>query len=323
MTSADGIVKDISTTAGEVVASAPKAAVNAAGTAMDSALRAPGALMELTQFALAEGEDNEFGGSINKVQGAMNTSRVGAEGLIDATDITVTAKHAGNLMQKSALASASSLVERETLKLVIEENHRRFTGCLMLPLTLLFFIFYAGAASMHEDITQTHLMESPIRDKLTLMPGGAANTGDVIPGIVSVSDVWQFMQNTYIPLFFTDTSVNGVPLPVDKRGRAFMYNNLIGAAEIHTQRSAKKACEDEIADHMTCYDQKKINRSDFGRSWDEMPAGSEAYYLSGTNPIIKCTEEGFRIFPGDVGACPGTDSLVRGGPNATMQRRRP
>jgi hypothetical protein len=97
---------------------------------------------------------------------------------------------------------------------------------------------------------------------------------------------------------------------------------LIGAAEIHTQRSAKKACEDEIADHMTCYDQKKINRSDFGRSWDEMPAGSEAYYLSGTNPIIKCTEEGFRIFPGDVGACPGTDSLVRGGPNATMQRRR-
>jgi hypothetical protein len=325
-----GAVTDAAKTA---AAGAVGAAVAAPGAAIGAAIRAPGALADLASFALDEGANS--GKGLNVVEGAMNTfggsiDPSGSE-VIDPSDITITAKKAQMLMTKSALAAATTLVERETLKTVIEENHRRFTGCLMLPVTLLFFVFYAGAASMHEDITQTHLMESPIRDKF-IVPAGDGNTPDILPGIVKVEDVWQFMLNTYVPTFFSDKTEIGIPLPLSKRGRSFMYNQMVGAAEISTQRSPAAKCTEEDVDHMMCYDQKETSRVPFGRSWANMPLPAGTAISGNASPladqvlslylakgIVKCSNEGFEIFaPAKVGACPGTGTLVMGGNASTI-----
>lgn len=304
------------------------AVMQAPGAALTALAEAPANLVNIAKYAIEEGAANADNANSSQPRDSYDHAFSSARSetpWIDATDITMTAKKAGVLMQKSALASSDTLVERETLKKVIEDNHRRFTGCLMLPVTLLFFIFYAGAARMHEDITMTHLMESPVKDLFApVLEEDESPTNDVLQGIVTVDDLWHFMQTVFVPNMFKDTDATGIALPEKKRGRFFMYNNLVGAVIIEQQRSVVKACEEDTASHMMCYDQMEKSRAPFGRDWVNMPSvnGMSAYdyYRNPTNPIIKCDDEGFVAYGNDVGVCAGTDTQKYGGRRLELLR---
>mmetsp|Transcript_91430 Transcript_91430/g.167795 ORF Transcript_91430/g.167795 Transcript_91430/m.167795 type:complete len:935 (+) Transcript_91430:104-2908(+) len=276
--------------------------------------------------------------SVNQVDG-LNTFRASMEersatnvrasyvklnqGAFDLQDIGLLAKKAKDLMQKSALASSTHIVERETVKSVIEENSQRFAGCLMLPITILFFIFYAGAAVLHEDIAYTHLIESPFRDTFAPMldeeggesPDDYADVGTpILQGVLTVENFWAFMSGTFVPTMFSDVDENGRALPPSKYGRAFMYNQLLGAVVLEQQRSIVKVCEDELAEHMDCYPSKELSNANFGRPWDKAQfdvdaggytswmgypnsAGQYDHYRTGNDPIIACDDEGFSTTP--------------------------
>lgn len=188
------------------------------------------------------------------------------------THITMAAKKATALLQKAVLANSSTLVERETLKSVIEENKQRFRGCLTLPLTLLFFFFYAGAATLHEDITVVNLVESPLRDKLT----------PTLDTVQSIPQVYDWINNEFIPLFFKQVDSYGDPLAnPDDWSRIFEFNHLAGDVILELQRSVTEPCSDEYASHMVCYPSGKLTDEWQNiRPWDDPtwlpPADSNA-----------------------------------------------
>lgn len=253
---------------------------------------------------------------INAVMGAMNSFRIEEEedNYVPAApeakaeiehrqkdskvNIGLTAKKAQVLLQKEAYARIPTVVERDMLKLVIEEGQSRFAGCLMLPVTILFFLFYAGAASLHEDIAQTHLMQSPFRDTITppLDPGEDPDAS-MLAGVTTVADFWTFLDATYVPTFFNHRNSYGDLLPELDRNRMFTYNNLVGAVVFEQQRSKAEPCDHELAEHITCFPQGKLSAEPFGRNYSQMPnvAGQTAfdYYRTGADPIIKCDNEGF------------------------------
>eukprot|EP00444_Apocalathium_aciculiferum_P061479 CAMPEP_0183592466 /NCGR_PEP_ID=MMETSP0371-20130417/168051_1 /TAXON_ID=268820 /ORGANISM="Peridinium aciculiferum, Strain PAER-2" /LENGTH=82 /DNA_ID=CAMNT_0025803997 /DNA_START=42 /DNA_END=286 /DNA_ORIENTATION=+ len=54
-------------------------------------------------------------------------------------DIANHEKRARSVLRQAALANSDKLIDREILKEVIIESQQRWTGCLMLPVTILFF----------------------------------------------------------------------------------------------------------------------------------------------------------------------------------------
>merc|ERR1712032_1162685 len=122
-------------------------------------------------------------------------------------------------------------------------------------------------------------------------------------GVSTRDDIWYFLRNTVVPLFFQNTNNYGDTLPTDKWGRVFNYNHVVGSVVLETQRSVRKECDQDYSEHMECFPQGELSGEKYGRDLDELPAPfDKKYYLDGSNPIIKCKEEGFVVFDGEE--CP-------------------
>jgi hypothetical protein len=238
-------------------------------------------------------------------------------------DTAGTVRKAKDVLRKSALANTDSIIERKIIKETLVESKRRWANCMMLPIMWFFFIFYALAASMLEDPQQRHLVESPIRTALMpMLEEFEQPDATMLQGITSLPEVWQFLDQTYMPLFFEQKDGLGHPLPREKWGTMFQYNQVLGVVKLEQQRSKEISCADIKAgtsslfgmmggdeapktSHLKCNPVGLVSTEDFGLPWDKVDnVGSltaKEYYLQanrtgpGEEPILECEDEGFTI----------------------------
>lgn len=180
------------------------------------------------------------------------------------------------MIQEAAMANSASLVDRGLLEEIVQDNKARFAGCITMPLTFIFFALYIAAATLHQDITNVHLLESPLRDHLV----------PPLQDVLTVQDVWKYLNETFVDTFFTQTDMYGKPAPRKDWSRVFVYNQLKGAVALEQERSIARPCDDELSKHMVCYPQKIFSDEPFGRNISSLTVNMSA---------IKDVNEGFVV----------------------------
>lgn len=204
---------------------------------------------------------------------------------VEERDLSLATRKAAFLIHKASIANCTTHYEHDALIEVIEENQQRFIGCLMLPVTLLFFTFYAVAAYLHEDITTVHLLESPVRTRLEPW----------LHDVNTSEDFWSFIYEIFLPLIFQQTDDYDGALLRSDWGRISRYNQLQGVVIFKQLRSISETCE--YADHLQCYPMAKLSSEHFGASWQELSPDVYQKYRGGADPIVKCDDEGFMSGP--------------------------
>jgi len=214
-------------------------------------------------------------------------------------DIANHEKRARSVLRQAALANSDKLIDREILKEVIIESQQRWTGCLMLPVTILFFTFYAVSASLHEDVAANHLLEAPVRD--TLAPP-LDKDEEPLPGTLqfvnTIPEAYDFIQGVFLPLFLSQQDEFGKPLEMKDLGTIFQYNQIKGLIVMEQQRSKKEKCKEKVASNLWCYPQADLTNEPHGRAFETMVGGSEAFYTTAVAPdvpILNCANEGFTV----------------------------
>lgn len=229
------------------------------------------------------------------------------------TDISMPVRKAHELLRKMAICTSTRMLEREVLKEVVEENRRRFFGCLMLPITLLFFVFFAISSVLHEDVGQKHMLLYPVLSALN-DPNSPA-----LDAVTTISDVWNYINTTAMPLFLQSSDIYGVELTKDDKGKFFAYNQVLGGIFLSTQRSQQQPCAGgSLSNNLMCHPQTTISTDKYGLPIQNLfepdkPAsywyGALGLYPGGTSnyaetkeqakvpntnySILLCSEEGF------------------------------
>lgn len=211
------------------------------------------------------------------------------------TDISTPVKRAHHVLRSVAMCNSTRMVEREVLKEVIMDNHKRFVGCLMLPVTMSFFIFFALSSIIHEDVAYKHVMEFPVRDTLNPLLGEDDPTSSMLDGLNTIDDVWNYLSGSFVPFFIRDTDVYGQPLTDTDRGKVLEYNQLLGDIKLTLVRGSRKQCEDPLMEHFTCFPQTAINVDPYGGNISEMitPLRNASYFYGDNHSILMCADEGF------------------------------
>jgi hypothetical protein len=233
-------------------------------------------------------------------------------------------RKAKDILRRSALASTGDIIERKIIKEALTESKRRWGNCMMLPVMWFFFFFYGLAASRLEDPEQRHLVESPIREALMpMLEDTESPTPAMLQGVTVLPDVWEFLEQTYVPLFFAQNDSLGNPIPENEWGTMFQYNQLLGVVKMEMQRTAEKSCDQVVTGtsnwfgvptcmggtcaelktgHMQCFPLKELSSEPFGVPWEEVPdvgdTPANQHYLGaglvgGADEILRCADEAF------------------------------
>lgn len=155
-------------------------------------------------------------------------------------------KRAKKLVRDLLIAQSPKIISRDHLKEVARVQRSRFYGCLSLPFSFCFFLFFAASVVLHEDITNVYFIESGLR----------VNIGTGIESVVDIEGCWKWINTTLIPNIFDQKNLFGEP-EKDKRywNRVLMYNQLTGPLVMEQVRSKQELCfdGDGIYGDMVCY----------------------------------------------------------------------
>lgn len=212
------------------------------------------------------------------------------------TDISTPVKRAHEVLRHVALSNSTRMVEREVLKEVIMDNHRGFVGCLMLPVTMSFFAFFAVSSIMHEDVPYKHMLEFPVRDTLNPMLDEDTDLDTtMLDGLNTVGDVWTYLEESFVPFFLREDDVHGQPLPRGS-GEVLQYNRLLGDIKMTLVRGPNRTCEDPVMQHTTCFPQDTIVTDQYGGNVSQLftPTRNKTFYYGTKESILMCQDEGFR-----------------------------
>mmetsp|Transcript_31176 Transcript_31176/g.56521 ORF Transcript_31176/g.56521 Transcript_31176/m.56521 type:complete len:793 (+) Transcript_31176:68-2446(+) len=225
----------------------------------------------------------------------------------DLTDVGLPVKRAHQFLRQVALSNSNRMVGREILKEVLVENERRFAGCLMLPVTLGFFAFYAVSAVWHEDVPTKHMLEFPVRNSLNPLLGEDEDADTtMLDGLTSKDDVWEYLETSFLPFFIRDEDVFGRPRSEDNRGSFLQYNQVLGGITMSIERGGTRQCQDPLVQHMECFPQNELNGGKYGGDISALfiyPYNESAYwYGNGSESLLECANEGFEIH--DTYSCP-------------------
>jgi hypothetical protein len=156
---------------------------------------------------------------------------------------------AGHMITFDTLSKQTEQAERKVLRKVVRKNINRFFGCMNLPLTLAYFLFYTFSALLHEDITMVFLMESEFRQRLE---GAFESVSDI-------NALWGYLGTEpdcdgdhcgeFLNMFFPTKDGFGQPLVSrgekgDKWGnwgRVLTYNQVQAMIRFETSRTSTEA----------------------------------------------------------------------------------
>mmetsp|Transcript_19837 Transcript_19837/g.59461 ORF Transcript_19837/g.59461 Transcript_19837/m.59461 type:complete len:804 (-) Transcript_19837:182-2593(-) len=177
-----------------------------------------------------------------------------------------------------SLVTRGNVTERNVLRKVIRKNTVRAAGCMTLPLTIAYCLFYCFATRLHEDIMNVYLTESTIRRR----------TDEIFVHVNSVGEIWEALlgKERFLDVFFQQTDIYGVPLPkqTDDRwglwGRVEQFNQLQGAVRFQQSRRTSAPygepynCSDPIACDMCRQGQGFVPNSQVSTSKHEFDCGA-------------------------------------------------
>lgn len=150
------------------------------------------------------------------------------------------------------------LIDCNAFRQVVAKQRENLNGPLSLTVSILFFFSFANAAFLHEDITNSFILETGIRNWLT----------EGLNDVESTRDVWTWLNDTVVPRLFDQEDVQGRPL-TDKRlwSKVLAYNQLQGPMRLRLLRSKAESCNitAPYAGRMLCYPQFTSSRETFGR----------------------------------------------------------
>lgn len=162
---------------------------------------------------------------------------------------------AKRLLVDLLISQTPALIDRNNVREVAQQQRDRFFGCLSLPFSLCFFVFFAASVYYHEDITNVYFIESGLRENI-----GAGI--DAVDSISGSSGIWSWINTVLMPNVFNQKSIYG-ELETDKSlwNRVLMYNQLTGPLVIEQTRSKKELCYegDGIYGDMVCYPMDKLD----------------------------------------------------------------
>jgi len=221
---------------------------------------------------------------------------------VEEKDLSLPVKRARMVLRKSALAASPTMMEREVLREVIEEDHERWAGCIMLPVSVLFFVLYVLSAVTHEDLTFTYISNLPMK----------ANLEEKVGDVMTIDDVWPFVQDTYLPFFFKQYDGLGNPMPREEWSSIGQYSHLLGSVWMELQRSKVEASCGDLAEYIKCFPVDTLTGESYGASLSSLPpptAGlsgqpwslqgqwewwdSNASASASPGSILGCADEGF------------------------------
>lgn len=155
-------------------------------------------------------------------------------------------ERAEKVVRDLIIAQSPDVIDTDALRKVATIQRKRDIGCLSLPFSVAFFLFFALSTFLHEDITNVYFLESGLR----------SNIGGGIEAVDSIAGFWNWMHNVFLPTVFHQEDIHGSP-EKDKLywNRVLMYNQLTGPVVIEQGRSKRELCfnGDGIYGDMVCY----------------------------------------------------------------------
>lgn len=158
-------------------------------------------------------------------------------------------QRARKLVTDLIITQSPTVIARAHMLQVAALQRTRFFGCLSLPFSFAFFLFFALSVFLHEDITNVYFIESGLR----------ANVGGGIESVDSIAGCWDWIETILVPTIFNQNSIYGSP-EKDKKlwNRVLMYNQLTGPLLIEQVRSKAELCFEGDGPYgdMVCYPKK-------------------------------------------------------------------
>jgi len=176
-------------------------------------------------------------------------------------DLSSCLSRAQLVMQQHTIAHSTTMIEIAVLESIVAEQAARLKGFCTILFCIFFFFIYASSTLLHLRVTDVFLMEEPLRQALT----------PSLNEVMEVGDVWDWMQHTFVPIFFRQLDMYGNALPQEEWSRVFMYSQLQGAVVLEQSRGLKGPCLFELAGQIGCHSFTKHSNVPFGAAFDSLP----------------------------------------------------
>lgn len=118
------------------------------------------------------------------------------------------------------------VTRRDIFRQVLAKQRKNSNGCISLPVNIVFFVVYAVAARLHEDITNVWVLESSLRN--LFLP-------DLV-NLETVEDVWDWLMTSFADELFVQSDDYGVPLPSNEWSRVLTYSQVQGSVLLTQSR---------------------------------------------------------------------------------------
>lgn len=134
-------------------------------------------------------------------------------------------------------------VETQDVIEFLEEQQRESGSFMRLPFTIFFFVIFAVSALVHENVTDSSMVQREVRGMLegTTYEGAAVTSGhkDMFD-IDTKEDIYTYLREAIIPLF-----INPLGTPREDVHRVLRYNQIIGGMLLQQVRRREVNCADE------------------------------------------------------------------------------
>mmetsp|Transcript_62699 Transcript_62699/g.149590 ORF Transcript_62699/g.149590 Transcript_62699/m.149590 type:complete len:867 (-) Transcript_62699:49-2649(-) len=149
---------------------------------------------------------------------------------------------AGHHLVYESILDDDEGVEKQTFQKVVKKIARRNQGCLVLPLTAAYFVFYALACSFHEDITNVFFLESSVRHEVNniFADEGSSPRGGPLD---SIDNLWDTLEGQFFPFLLSHKNMYGEELPPSDWNRVLMYSQVQSLVRF---RQIRKVNEDSF-----------------------------------------------------------------------------
>ncbi|KAG6610287.1 Ca2-modulated nonselective cation channel polycystin [Phytophthora cinnamomi] len=142
---------------------------------------------------------------------------------------------------------------------VLWHDKKHATDMKKIMLAMISFCIFVAAMFLH--IPTTNMYHQHYGVSSTLATSGDDTVTDSSPvkfyNIETISDIFDWLNDTFIPQVFVTTDYNGIVLPEDQWGRIATFNKVLGAIHFEVTYMQSGECDtpDFLADiYTSCYD---------------------------------------------------------------------
>eukprot|EP00927_Polykrikos_kofoidii_P010270 TRINITY_DN14347_c0_g2_i1.p1 TRINITY_DN14347_c0_g2~~TRINITY_DN14347_c0_g2_i1.p1 ORF type:complete len:786 (-),score=126.97 TRINITY_DN14347_c0_g2_i1:38-2395(-) len=193
-------------------------------------------------------------------------------------DLSGTLEKAVWIMRHAIVAHSDSLIDRTIFEGIVRKNSERRKGCLMLLFVSIYLAVYVAVSAVFVEVPNMSVLEAPFRDALT--PADS---------MLDFNDLWQYIDNVLVPVFFRQHDSTGELLPENEWSRVFMYDQLQKSLVLEQTRSEVRPCQFKVFVERDCHPQGSDSADPFGKRFDELPGNFN------WSSVVSSEQDGFSV----------------------------